>query len=144
MNNRPVVLSLREIYLWLDQELMTYLNKTTWRDPVYLAKGPANKSKFFTKMSRDGDLAAYILLAVLSDLVAETQTDLRNAGLMAITENVLVQHFVDAQSAHAIAENLFAHVVNTLGEHLPDITFNNHTDYRYQLSGSDLTIWKSV
>lgn len=137
-----VLISLREIHLDLEQTLHAYLNKTSWRAPVTLMM-VFGRSKFRTTLTTDGDLASLVISTLIAELVTEVQTDMRNAGQLRLTEDVLIQHFVDERTAHELAENLFSIVVNTLGEHLPDLTFSNHRDFRYELRGDDLLVWRS-
>lgn len=143
MTNAPnaVLISLREIHLVLEQQLHAYLNKTSWRSPVRLEM-VFGKPKFLTALEPDGNLAGHVIKAIIHDLTHDTSSDMRNAGTLWATEEALKHHFVDERTAHEMAENLFGNLVNTLGEHLPDLTFNNHTDFRYQLNGSDLLVWR--
>jgi hypothetical protein len=137
-----VLISLREIHLGLEQTLHAYLNKTSWRAPVTLMM-VFGKPKFLTTMTADMNLATLVISTLIAELVTEVESDMRNAGQLRLTENVLIQHFVDERTAHEIAENLFSNVVNTLGEHLPDLTFSNHKDFRYEMAGDDLLVWRS-
>jgi hypothetical protein len=128
MNNPPVLLSLREIHLGLEQLLIEYLNKTSWHAPVSMTR-VSGRTKFQTSRAADGDLASLIIATVIGELIEERQSDMRNAGQL-------------FRTAHAIAEDLFANLVNSIGEHLPHVTFGNHDEFRFQLHGSDLMLWK--
>jgi hypothetical protein len=141
MNNPPVLLSVREIHLGLEQQLLEYLNKTSWHAPLSMVK-VGGHSKFQTSRAADGDLASLLITTVIGELIEERQSDMRNAGQLFRTEQVLREHFIDERTAHQIAEDLFANIVNTIGEHLPHVTFGRHDDFKFQLQGSDLMLWK--
>jgi hypothetical protein len=142
MNNPPVLLSVREVHLGLEQLLLEYLNKTSWHAPLSLTR-VGGRSKFQTSRAADGDLASLIIATVIGELIEERQSDMRNAGQLFRTEQLLRDHFIDERMAHVIAEDLFASLVNTIGEHLPHVTFGSHEEFQFQLHGSDLMLWKS-
>jgi len=141
MNNPPVLLSLRDIYVGLEQQLLEYLNKTSWHAPLSMIR-VGGKSKFQTARAADGDLASLIMATAIGELIEERQSDMRNAGQLFRTEHLLCEHFIDERTAHVIAEDVFANLVNSLGEHLPHLTFGSHDEFRFQLTGSDLMLWK--
>jgi hypothetical protein len=136
--SKTIVISFSDIRNALKATLAEYWQTYGWSQPVSLVVGPGGKSIF---VSGVGEICDQIIGMVLYELVTEQQTDMRNAGQLVLTEKLLVDHKIDERTAHSIAEDLFANLVNTLGEHLPHLTFSDHDGYSYQLKGPDLWIY---
>jgi hypothetical protein len=140
MTIRPVLISLSDIRTGLAQTLHAYWNQHGFIQPVCLTR-QGNQTVYISAVN-GRPVTDALIESLMYELIAEYQTDMRNADPLHRTEAILVHHSVDERTAHEIVENLFANVVNTLGEHLPELTFNNHTDFQFRLSGPDLLIWK--
>ncbi len=137
--SKTIVVSFSDIRNVLKATLAEYWRAHGWSQPVSLIVGGAGKNVFVSGIS--GEVCDQVIGMLLYELVTEHENDMRNAGQLVRTEKVLIDHKIDEGSAHEIAENLFSEVVNTLGEHLPHLTFSNHDGYNYQLKGPELWIY---
>lgn len=139
--SKTILVSLSDIRNVLMQRLGEYWNSNGFIQPVTMVR-QGNRNVY---VSSDGrSIADLVIETLLYELVTEHQSDMRNAGQLYLTEEVLTKHSVDERTAHQVAEDLFADIVNTLGEHLPQLTFSNHDGFNYRLHGPDLAIIPKV
>lgn len=84
-----------------------------------------------------------IITTLIKELFTETQTDLRNAGQLVMTEQALMQRArLDNRRAHEFAEELFSHFVNYIGGHIPHMTFGSHDGFEFEIKGLDLIVYR--
>jgi hypothetical protein len=141
--SKTILVSLSDIRNVLMQRLGEYWNSNGFIQPVSLIR-QGSRTVYVSANHQMRPIADLVIETLLYELVTERQSDMRNAGQLFLTEKVLTDHSVDERTAHQVAEDLFADLVNTLGEHLPTLTFSNHDGFNYRLHGPDLAIIPKV
>jgi hypothetical protein len=92
-----------------------------------------------TVHTRDLDLTSFFD-TLIQEVFFSEPGDVRNAGELTRSEQVLKQIGIDERTAHAFTEEAFAQVVETVGQAMPEVTFQNREGFQFGMSEYDLVV----